>query len=280
MDRAAHRLAELRPPVRIGEQRYRRSSPNLAVLLLVLAACHPQTKETPEAVISTARATASARTSEAQPDTSAPAATSNEPFLRWSFEEKVNPEGLMLCYPRAVAWLDGEDRLLWERDLPGRIRAQAWGACKDAEISEYRREPRHRAQLLYALIGVLVSENAVFIAEGSGILALRRQDGAPLLDHAAPLDDRPLFFDTGSFDLTDGPSCTGAARRGRVFARCGESLVYFNGTTALLIAAATFRVEAESTVTRAMVSSQRISTEAAIPLGTRTLGLHGRTYMR
>ena len=62
-------------------------------------------------------------------------------------------------------------------------------------------------------------------------------------------------------------------------ARCGSSLLYFNGTTALLVDTRLWKVTAEATYTRAALTSSGRKTEAAFPLGGRTLSLRGVTYM-
>lgn len=203
-----------------------------------------------------------------------------EPFLRWHFEARAAADGAVLCHPDEVARVDGDDKVVWRRRLPERTRATPWGACDDYEVVYYLRRPRSAGLSLYSLMGAATAGDADVVADATGVLALARKDGAVLLDRAAPRDDRAIFFDEGTFALDGGPPCAGPSRHGYVFAQCGSSLVYFNGSTALLIDACAWRVEAEAALTPAMVTSRGVKTEAAIPLGKRILSLRGITYMR
>lgn len=203
-----------------------------------------------------------------------------DPFLRWHFEERMDADGRVRCHPDEVAWVDGDDEVVWNRALPARTRATSWGLCDDHEVAYYLRRPRYAGISPHLLTGASAAGDMVAVADMTGVLALARKDGAVLLDRAARRDDQALFFDSGTFALDSDPPCSGQAPHGQVFAQCGSSLVYFNGSTALLIDMGAWRVEAESALTPAMVTSRGVKTEAAIPLGARILSLRGRTYMR
>jgi len=72
------------------------------------------------------------------------------------------------------------------------------------------------------------------------------------------------------------------AHHARVFARCGERFVYFNGTTALIIAADKRRVEARGTY-GVNASGQYVgraeSARGSVTVGPYTLALEGVIYM-
>src|SRR5262249_5795353 len=46
------------------------------------------------------------------------------------------------CRPRALAWVDGADRVVWQRTLPARVRSLSFGPCHEIEVAMYRRNPR------------------------------------------------------------------------------------------------------------------------------------------
>jgi outer membrane protein assembly factor BamB len=199
-------------------------------------------------------------------------------FLRWQFDQRATPDG-PACHPSSVAWVDGEDAVVWKRDLPPRLRSMSWGLCNDHEYVGYMRRPRQSRGLLYSIIGVEGVDDALIVADGTGVLALHRRDGAALFDRATAFADPSLFFDSGTFHLDTDPPCSGPSRHARIFARCGSALLFFNGSTALLIDPSSWRVTAEATYTPAALLSGGHKTEAAFKLGGRTLSLKGVTYM-
>lgn len=205
------------------------------------------------------------------------------PYLRWQLERDADPKQAGLCHLRAAEWLDGEDKSLWQRLLPPRMRAETWGSCTEGELLYYQRRPRHEAHGLYRLLGPLDLGEALAVADPSGVLVLRKSDGQPLLDHAAPAGDDPLFFDDGRFMLGGLDSCGGGARGARVFARCGQMLVYFNGSRAVLIDARRLRVTAEGRYKHRLPApgNRRAGeSETVIPLGPYRLMLRGVIHMR
>lgn len=200
-----------------------------------------------------------------------------DPFARWEVERRADR-----CHPRALAWIDGEDRVAWQRELPARVRALGFGPCEEQELASYRRNPRATGAPDYAVLGVADAGGSIVEADLTGVLALRKTDGAVLLDAGAPSADPrdSLFFDDGTFELQGVPGCTGPSRRAHVFARCGERLVYFNGTTVLVIALDKPRVEARGRYQRTAVTVTGVRTEATIAAGPFALVLKGITYMR
>lgn len=166
--------------------------------------------------------------------------------------------------------------------LPPRMRAEAWGSCTEGELLHYQRRPRHEAHGIYRLLGPLDLGEALAVADPSGVLVLRKSDGQPLLDHAAPAGVHQLFFDDGRFTLGGLDSCGGGAHGARVFARCGQMLVYFNGSRAALIDARRLRVTAEGRYKlrpRAPGNGRASESEAVIPLGPYRLMLRGVIHM-
>jgi hypothetical protein len=199
-----------------------------------------------------------------------------QPFLRWELEADANGR----CHPRALSRIDGEERVVWERALPTRIRALDFGACDDQEVTGYRRGPRDAAWALYDALGVVDTGTAFVTADPSGVLALRATDGAIVLDHAAAQGTDRVFFDNGTFALRGISGCDGRSRRARVFARCGARVLYFNGTTALVLALDPLRVLASAQFDRkAHLESAGARTHAVIPVGPYTLDLDGIVYM-
>lgn len=196
------------------------------------------------------------------------------PFARWEIAESADG-----CRPHALAWVDGGDRVVWQRPLPARVQALSFGRCNELEVALYRRSPRSAAGDLFMVLGMLETASTVVEADVSGVLALRKADGAVVLDADAPSAPDALFFDIGEFVVTGLADCKGVARRGTVFARCGERFVYFNGTTAMLVAADTLRVEARGTYAR-NPDGPAVHQRASISLGRYQLMLDGVTHMQ
>jgi hypothetical protein len=190
-----------------------------------------------------------------------------EPFLRWELGAS--------CEPTALALVDGDDRVVWQRAVPARVRALA-GDCDDAAV--YRRQPRAADGVIHGVMGIERTPAAVVEADYSGILVVRAGDGIVLLDQPAPAGSASVFFDQGTYDL-DG-TCQGRVRGARLFARCGDEAVYFNGSTAMLLSLASLRVEAQTTLPAgATVRSTGLRTDMTIQLGKHTLLLQGVTHV-
>jgi hypothetical protein len=198
-------------------------------------------------------------------------------FARWEVERRGDR-----CGPRALAWIDCDDRTVWQRELPARVRALSFGSCEELELAYYRRTPRAGGPPSLAVLGIIDAGASIIEADLSGVVALRKADGALLLDADAPsaTPRDALFFDEGTFELRGAPGCTGRSRRAHVFARCGERLVYFNGSTLLVIALDKPRIEARGQYQRTATTVTGVRTEASIPAGPFSLVLAGVTYMR
>jgi len=195
--------------------------------------------------------------------------SSTRSFLRWDIEPAPGP-----CLPRALEWVDGDDRVVWSRDPPTWMRVHPFD-CET--VARYQRAPREgRLAATLAVSGVGATD-AVAIGDVRGALVLRQSDGVALFDWAAPGDaGTTFFFDDGRFRFDGAPPCSGAAVMAFVFARCGASLVYFNGATALEIDAGSWRVAATGSVRDSTVRGARTKEVAgSVRLGNRALWLQG-----
>jgi outer membrane protein assembly factor BamB len=199
------------------------------------------------------------------------------PYLRWDVDE--SPDG---CAPAAVSSIDGDERVMWSRALPSRLRNRRRAPCDAAELLGHRRSPRYTSPG-YDSLGSAETEDAWILADGTGMLVLRKRDGAVSLDVASPPNPPQLWFDEGTFRLSGASPCTGPAPHAHVLARCGDRFLFFNGSEAVLTALAPWHVEARGAFTAAAPSRSggRLATrDTTIQLGAQTLELHGEIYMR
>jgi outer membrane protein assembly factor BamB len=194
-------------------------------------------------------------------------------YLRFSLQEAKDGS----CRAEAAEWIDGDGRPVWTTALPERLRGSR-GPCAEHELTWYRRAPRHSS---IPGVGTLEARGALWVFEGGGLLALDRKSGKIVLD--TDTAKKPLaagfFFDEGTF--TWG-ACSGPAPHGQVFAVCEESLIYFNGSIALLIDLAKRRETARAAYSSGMSKSlgRAARNQTRIALGGRTLELTGITYMK
>ena len=192
-------------------------------------------------------------------------------FVRWELDGR--------CRPSALALVDGDDRVVWQRAVPARVPGMSLGSCDDGEVREYRRRPRATGNLLYHVLGIERTPAAIVEADVTGLFVLRASDGVVLLDVPAPASGTSsVFFDQGTYDL-DG-ACKGEVRHAQFFARCGDDAIYFNGATAILMSLVTLRVEAQTTFpTGATVRSSGVRTDITLRLGKHALTLQGMTFV-
>jgi outer membrane protein assembly factor BamB len=194
-------------------------------------------------------------------------------YLRFSLREAKDGS----CRLDAAEWIDGDGRRVWTAALPERLRGSR-GPCAEHELVWYRRAPRHTS---IPGVGTLEARGTLWLFEAGGLLALDRKSGKIVLDTntANRRLGESFFFDSGSF--TWG-ACSGPAPHARVFAVCEDSLIAFNGSTALLIDLAkrseTARASYRSGMSQHLGRAAREQTR--IPLGGRTLELTGITYMK
>lgn len=154
------------------------------------------------------------------------------PYLLWSFTEVPMPDGPESWYHQDSVSLVGPDgAALWEVCLPERMRRCQAGIGR-AEIDAYRMYPRSTHGLAF-LIGQAELEDAIAIADTSGLLVLSRRDGSVLLDFESPRGEGNgagrFWFDSGHYEVVGEPGCHGAARGARFLADCGARLVLFDG---------------------------------------------------
>jgi outer membrane protein assembly factor BamB len=182
-----------------------------------------------------------------------------EPFLRWEVKERDGR-----CQPIALSWVLGDNRVAWQRHLPKRV--MSLRDCDEETLSDYRRHPRAHAGLPLFAFGVVDAGSALIEVDATGLLAFRKNDGAVLFDVEAPAAGAADLFPIDTFELRGLAGCSGLAAGDSVapglsvFARCGDRLIYFNGTTAWLVALKPPRVEASG-------RPQRLREEAADVFG-------------
>jgi hypothetical protein len=181
------------------------------------------------------------------------------------------------CSLVAAEWIDGDGRRLWSSPLPARMRGSR-GPCAAHELAAYRQSPRNGG---IPGVAYLEARGALWVHDHAGLLALDARGGKILFDAEAaklPLGES-FFFDHGRF--TWG-SCSGPAPHGWVFAVCEDALLYFNGSTALLVELGKRREKARASYVSATSTSvgRAAREQTRIPLGGRTLELDGITYMR
>lgn len=181
------------------------------------------------------------------------------------------------CSLVAAEWIDGDGHPLWSSPLPARMRGSR-GRCAAHELAAYRQSPRNGE---IPGVGHLEARGALWVCDRGGLLALDPRSGKILFDAGAANmpPGESFFFDQGRFSWG---SCSGPAPHGRVFAVCEDALLYFNGSTALLVDLEKRRERARASyVSATSTSSGRAAREqTGIPLGGRTLELDGITYMR
>jgi hypothetical protein len=204
------------------------------------------------------------------------------PYLTWELRSESIPgraAGDHWWYQDAVVMHAPDGTVRWRRELPARCRDWQTG-IGDAEAQGHRDYPRSILNL-YFVIGMEWTDDAVAIADRTGVLALARADGAVLLDApmtAASDQADTLWFDDGTF--TSG-SCTGKARGARFFADCGDEWLYFNGTTLAALDIAKRRVTDTARYDRAkhQESAKGANVRATIPLGKRSVAIRGVIHL-
>lgn len=211
------------------------------------------------------------------------------PYLQWELRAEPIPD-----HPGTERWWfqdavvlhapDGAVR--WRRELPARSRDWQIG-IGNSEAEGHRDYPR-TIHNLYQVIGLSWTDDAVAFADVTGALVLARADGAVLLDAPSRQPEEgvdSLWFDSGSVTLLDAnraEACTGKARGGRFFAKCGGEWLYFNGRELVSIDIATRRVSGTAVYDRAkhLTNGKAPSISATIPLGKRRVRIDGVIFLR
>lgn len=212
----------------------------------------------------------------------APAASSRPPAPSASFTSRWRLVADVPC-PVGVEWVAANGTPAWSRDFPPSWLAAGAGACPLAEHDGGPVGARPAVKLEHG--------ERLVVATEAGILLLARATGAVLFQHDLPAtDDRPAFFDQGTFTLSGGPSCTGEARHGEVLALCGSRLIVWSMATALLIDVERATVLARTHVLPSMVTHRaHAESDVVIPLAVSPstpsatnapeLRVHGITYL-
>jgi outer membrane protein assembly factor BamB len=196
------------------------------------------------------------------------------PYLRLEHADERGRDEGPRCRSVALSWVDGEENVVWRRELPARFQGSEAGTCAAGTAVLLRRRPRLTA-------GFLELGATVVVARAAGVLALDRRSGEVVLDLDAPPEGPEgdtLYFDGGTFSLSGTPSCTGRSDRAFVFERCASRVLFFNGSTAALLGGRPFAVEARAVFSQHMARAldEERPHGAVIPLGRRTLVIGGR----
>lgn len=229
-----------------------------------------------------------------QPDQAMRQVTSDGEYLRWNFGPSTphaQIESYSMCEAESVSWIDGRDQVVWTRPLPPTAGAATLTVCEcrnvqsgaecAAEVADYRRAPR--TSLPPFVFATLVDAGAsVLTAHPAGVHGWARADGAPTLQFDATPSDpaRSYFVDKGSFAIDGDPSCRGELIRAKIFKRCGERILYFNGSQAALIRAADLAVLATGTYDAEASTQGGPGYRTRIRLGDEWLEMAGIVYMR
>ncbi len=139
-----------------------------------------------------------------------------------------------------VRLVDRSGKTLWKVKLPKRF------ADHEVVMDAVARGTHEQSPWLVwpvedAITGVVQLEDLIVVADPAGLLVLEAKSGQTLVDwtdpNAGSAGPRPLTFDTAryTFGRAGVSACGGRAAKGRVLARCGDELVYFNGRTAALV---------------------------------------------
>lgn len=143
-----------------------------------------------------------------------------EEELEWGVKTQIE-ENYYNYYLETVSYKN-QGKILWQIYLPDRIKGQAiWRTKQPIDVRNYYGFP--------FLIGTLITEQTVFIADSSGVLVLDRQTGEILVDKSAESSSDLFFVDVGSATLiTPNQRCNIQVRGGQFFSQCGDYIVYFN----------------------------------------------------
>lgn len=144
--------------------------------------------------------------------------------LEWGV--KTQPEGDSYRYYLQSVSYQSQGNSLWTVPLPDWLANHAigWSYKQPIDISREYGFP--------FLIGTIITDKAVWIAQGSGVLVLDKQTGKILGEEIAEPSPDHFFVDRGMATIiTPTQRCvTQAGRLGRFFTKCDEYLVYFNGS--------------------------------------------------
>ncbi len=141
--------------------------------------------------------------------------------LAWGV--KTQQEGDYYKYYLQSVTYQNSGNILWQFPLPERISNRAfWGTKEPVDIRNYYGFP--------FLIGTIITAEAVFIADDSGILVIDKETGNLLVDKPADPSPDSFFVDWGRATIiTSTQRCETPVKGGKIFTKCGEYLVYFNG---------------------------------------------------
>ncbi|WP_103670852.1 hypothetical protein [Pseudanabaena sp. BC1403] len=145
------------------------------------------------------------------------------PSLDWHIKDQK--QGDYFYYYLTGVSYQNHNKTQWSVSLPERMTKHAVESSYKSPINilAYRQSP--------FLLGTVFAVDAVFIAQKSGVLALDIKNGKVLFDRASDDSDTRFFVDWGTAKIkTISKTCNVEVRGGSFFDKCGEYLIYFNGS--------------------------------------------------
>jgi hypothetical protein len=210
-------------------------------------------------------------------------------YLRWNFgaPRATQVPEYEICAAESVSYVDGNDRVLWTRELPARMtaadralcvcrRADGKGPCA-SEVEYYRRDPR-RSEPGFSL-GTRELGNSLAVADATGLLVLDRATGDVRFDWADPAAPARFNADRIHYDFTGLEGCSGDSGP-QIFTVCAGKLIWFGGGDVIAVDTASWKVVATGRYDgRGKTSHGHDSTHRAqITIGEWLLKLDGITY--
>ncbi len=141
--------------------------------------------------------------------------------LEWGI--KTQEEGDDYKYYLSSVSYKKEGNIIWTIPLPERLTNRVIGYNK-------RTLPPRYFLFSYFLMGTILEDDAIFIADRSGVLVLDREMGKILVDKPAESSPDYFYVDGGSATIiTPTQRCEMKTQGGKFFHPCGGYIVYFNG---------------------------------------------------
>ncbi|MCZ7683030.1 MAG: hypothetical protein M5U28_31160 [Sandaracinaceae bacterium] len=194
------------------------------------------------------------------------------------FEPSAGSEvSLGACHAIALRKMAG-GRVVWSQPLPDHARPRRYCACRRADGRPCGAEWREYTDPSTPLEGVLLLEernDRVILALTGDLLLLDARTGQIVLDEPHPTGGG-TYFDAGGWELG---ACRGDARGGRIVARCGDTVLLFDGARALVLGGRPLGVLARGVQRSTPAPHAGIEIEVPLDDG-RVLRIHGAIHLR